>query len=452
MTQINSKTKETLKSLAGSSIATFATTVIRFGLRLVKNAIFTRALGPADRGIFNLLTTIPDLIVSFGNIGFGTGCMYLISDRKYDIRKIVGNMLVFTVVAGLIMVVIGYVLFHFEGILQGNTATVQTLSPFAFLIIPFVLLQTFGEDMLLGSNKIHFLNKIRTLFSFIPIVLLAVFWFLTGKPLLSALLAWSISVVVVSVSTIIYVSRQHDYKYGLSGVYFKEALSYGGRGFFSIFAGVLVKRVDYLFVSSMLGTEALGLYGVSVSMAEIILSIPQALSLPFLPIRLGLAKKDASELTPLVIRTVVFAMLLICLGVAVGGKLIVIVMFGKKFLNAYHPLLWLLPGMIALSIHDFLKSDMYSRNRPGLVSWAEGAAVTINIGMNYFYFIPTYGIEGAAISSSVAYWISTIVLLFYYRSLTQISIKGVLFIKWSEIKQMMRYFKNRGKKIGHSPP
>ncbi|MBF0342961.1 MAG: oligosaccharide flippase family protein [Nitrospirae bacterium] len=438
---VNSKTKDALKSLAGFSLFTFATTIIRFGLRIAKNVVFTRVLGPAERGVFGLLTTIPDLIVSFGNLGFGLGSVYLVANKQYDMRKIVGNILVFTLGAGFLMVGIGYVLFHFEGILKDNNDMVRGLAPFALVIIPFVLLQRFGEDLLTSIKKIHFLNRLNTLFSFLPIALIVVFWLLTCKTLISALLAWAVSVLVVSVAAFISVSSEQGFRFGVSGAYFKEALFYGGRGFFSIFAGVLVKRIDYVFVSSMLGAESLGLYTVSVSLAEIILSIPQALNLPFLPIRLGLAKEDASEFTPIVIRHVVFVMLVVCVCVAVGGKLIIFVMFGKRFLNAYHSLLWLLPGMIALSIHGFLKSDMYSHNLPGFVSWTELTSLVVNVGLNYFYVIPMYGIEGAAFSSSVAYWLSTMIMLVKYMSLSNISFKDVLVIRRSELKNIVKLIK-----------
>jgi len=72
-------------------------------------------------------------------------------------------------------------------------------------------------------------------------------------------------------------------------------------------------------------------------------------------------------------------MSLICLGILVGGKLVILLMFGKAFLPAYSSVLWLLPGILALSIYSFLKSEMYSYNLPGFVSWSSVASLFSNL-------------------------------------------------------------------------
>lgn len=430
-----SNVSSSLRRIGEFSYASFLITLIRFGVRLVKSIVFTRLLGPVERGVFGLLTTIPDLIISLGNLGFGIGNVYLVAHKQYDLRKIVGNTLLATFLLGACLAGVGYVIFSFKGILRGDSATLAAYAPLVLAMTPFLLLHKFGEDLLAAMQEIHFLNKMGLLLSLLPGVFLVVLWLVTGDPLLSAMYAWAIGFLIVSVWSLAKVASRHRYEMSVSMAYFKEAFSFGGRGLIGIFAGIFVRKVDVLFVSAMQGAEALGYYAVSVSVAEILISIQSAVTTPFLPIRLGLEKQDALIVTPIVIRHALFITAVISIGVAAGGQLLILVLFGKAFLPAYSAVVWLLPGILALSAHDILKFDLYSHNLPEFVSWAAAGSLVCNIALN-FLLIPPYGINGAAISSSISYGLATLILLQRFHTLTGTPYKEILIIKKSELKQM----------------
>lgn len=433
---------EALKSLSKFSLWTFAATIFRFGIRLLKNVVFTRILGPADRGIFGLLTAIPDLIVGFGNLGFGLGNTYLVAKERYDLKKIVSNTLLFTVLVGLLLAGVGYIVLSYEGILKGDNETVKAFLPVVLLLIPFVLLQRFGEDLLTAIKQINFLNLMGLCFSILPVILIVPLWVYTGEALKSAMYALTASVITISVWSIIKILSKSSFGFELSYNYFKKSLSYGTRGYLSIVADIMVRRIDVLFVSHILGATSLGLYAVSVSIAEILLMVPDAVNRPFLPIRLGLHKKDAKSVTPIVIRYVLFIMVLVCLCVAVGGKLIILILFGRKFLPAYSPVLWLLPGVLALSIYNFLKADMYSHNLPGFVSRTSVITLFCNLLFNYL-LIPRFGINGAAISSSISYGLATLILLIKSVRLSGNSYRDTLFIKTSDLMSLWNKLRHK---------
>lgn len=430
------ETKKALVSLREFSFSTFATKILRYAIRIIKNIVITRLLGPTDRGVFSLLTTITDLTIGFGNLGFGIGNIYLLAKQKYELKKILGNTLLVTFLLGSCLVGIGYLVFSYEGILKGDTNTVRAFAPLVLFLIPLVLLQRYGEDIITAIKQIHFLNIMELCFSAIPVVLIFPLFLYTGEPLKAALYSWTASIVVITLCYTLKILSKISFRPALSYSYFRESVSYGSRVYLSIVADIMVRKVDVLLVSHMLGAKSLGFYAVSVSVAEILLSFSSSVSQSFLPIRLGLQEKDAKIVTPIVIRHVLFVMFLICLGVAVGGKLIILIMFGKAFLPAYSSVLWLLPGILALSIYSFLKSDMYSYNLPGFVSWSSVAALVLNLLLNYI-LIPRYGINGAAISSSVAYGLSTTILLIKFVQLSKVSYREVLFINKAEILKML---------------
>ena len=52
------------------------TRLAMIGLRLLRNVLLARLLGPADRGLFALLSTLPDLIAALTSGGLNTAVGY----------------------------------------------------------------------------------------------------------------------------------------------------------------------------------------------------------------------------------------------------------------------------------------------------------------------------------------------------------------------------------------
>lgn len=433
----NGHASSPLKRLASFSILTITVTILRFGSRIIKNSVFTRLLGPAERGIFGLLTTIPELIVCTGDLGLGTGSLYLAAKKKYDLGKLIGNILLLSLMLGMLMIAAGYLLLSYEGIIKGEAHTVKTFMPIILFMLPLVLLQKYGEDLLIATQEIRFLNIMKFLFSTFPIAVLVVLYTLTGEALRSATYAWGSAVILFSVGAIVRVSALCNWRLGLSWSYFRETLSYGLRVTGSSLAGVFVKKADFLLVSSMLGAEPLGYYAISVSMAEIILAIPDAVNIPFLPIRLGLEKKEAQSITPIVTRVLFFFMLLLCILSVLFSGLVVKILFGEKFLPAIPPLLWLLPGIVMWSLHEVLKSELYGHDHPGFVSCEAVITLICNIGLNLF-LIPLMGINGAALSSSIAYTLAAGILLWKFTSISGVKLSEMLIIKKEDLQGIKR--------------
>lgn len=436
----NNKAEDSLKKLKRFSIASFIVIIARFGIRIVKNVLFTRLLGPTERGIFGLLTTIPDLIISLGNMGFGIGNVYLVAKKKYDLGKIIGNTFLITTILGVCLIGVGYLTFSFKGLLKGDDSSLANFAPLVIFLIPFILLQRFSEDLLSATQEIHFLNTIRLLVSLLPGIFLLGLWWFTGQTLESAMYAWALTILIVITVSMLKLSSLSGFKIKISLSYLKESFAFGGRGLIGIFAGILVRKIDYIFVSSMLGATELGYYVVSVSVAEILISLQAAVTTPFISIRYGLDKEDAAHVTPTAVRHAVFFNSILALGVVVGGNLLILILFGKAFLPAYSAVLFLLPGVIALSVHDLVKFEYYSHNLPEFVSMAAVWSLICNIALN-FLLIPTYGINGAALSSSISYSLATIILLSRFHATTGISYKEILVIKQSELINIAKKLK-----------
>ena len=444
MNDQHSQLTSAFNKLREFALSGLAATAIQFLLNLGKNVLFTRLLGPSGRGVYSLLMTIPSLVVSFGNLGFGLGSVYLAAKEKVEPRYLLGNALVYLVVHGAILMGIGVFLFYLSdhGIISLEDAA--DIKFFILASIPLVLLYNMGLDLIMGAGEIHTLNVLGVTFSFLPIPLFLVIYFFNGEAETAALWAWMLTTALVGLMALIRF-------YQLAGLaprpnwnLFKTAVSYGLRGNPSMFANAVARRIDILFLAHYHDAEAVGLYAAAVSLAEIILALPSAVSKPFLPLRLEMDERDGRQFSPLVVKYVLFIMFIICLAAALMAKPGLYILYGNKFLPSVEPMLLLLPGILSLSVYQFLKTDVLSIGRPGFVSLTSIGAMVVNLALNAL-LIPAYGPNGAAVSSSISYTISTGVLLWFSAKQTDAQITDLVFMNRSDFQFLINKIKLIGR-------
>ena len=68
-----------------------ATKILMILIRLGRNAILARVLGPADRGLFSLISSIPELIMVAGNAGLANSAAYHTAKKTRPLHTIVAN-------------------------------------------------------------------------------------------------------------------------------------------------------------------------------------------------------------------------------------------------------------------------------------------------------------------------------------------------------------------------
>ena len=82
------------------------------------------------------------------------------------------------------------------------------------------------------------------------------------------------------------------------------------------------------------------------------------------------------------------------IGLALFGKLAIAIIFSNAFLDAYLPLLVLLPGVVLLGGGKVLTNDIAGRGYPHYNSIISGVSLVVTIILD-LVFIPTMGVVGA---------------------------------------------------------
>lgn len=441
----SAKTEEQISRLGRMSALTLATTLAIFGIRFVKSVVLARLLGPANRGILGFLTLVPNLAATLGSMGFGPAIIFFTDKEGYDRKKVVGGTIFFAMVMGALLMVASQVIFLFEDLFQDRLKYLKVFSVLCFLSIPVYLMHRFETALLTAMDLIPALNLMRVLTSLVPLASFVALWAIMDAPLQAAVISWFISLIVVGAVPLFGMRGQGAFPPALSLEFVRKGLAYGAKSHLANIFQLLMLRIDYLFIYCMLGAKPMGYYVVATGLAEVLQALPRSFTLPLVPILFGMKKEDAEESIPLVIKSVFVTMVLAALATLLVGRFVIDLAFGDRFLPAFAPLCLLLPGIVTMEVNNILRYDLFRRNRPGLVSIPSGIALAVNIGLNCV-LIPRYGIEGAAISSSVSYTLSMILLHLCFSRLSGKGMISTLVPTRSDARMIVENLRKRRRK------
>lgn len=214
----------------------------------------------------------------------------------------------------------------------------------------------------------------------------------------------------------------------------RSLLKYSGKSHPEMLFQQMLMRVDQLFVGVMLPAAALGHYAMAVAAVELLVIIPEAVTTPLMK-RLLQQDEEMEAMTPFTLRVTTTVMLAGCLGMAVLGEWLIVILFGAAYKPAYPALLLLLPGLLATCHASILRLDLLGKGRPGTLSFITGFATVVNLALN-FMLIPIYGIEGAAVANSVSYILVAAMMLALYCRLTGVSAFSTLIVLPSDMKRI----------------
>ena len=163
------------------------------------------------------------------------------------------------------------------------------------------------------------------------------------------------------------------------------------------------QRADVFFVQAGHGADAVGLYTLAVSLAQIVLLASSALAVPLLPqVSAAVSEAEAATAAARTCRIFVTLALTAGAGLAVVAPWGVPAVFGGAFSGSLPALLVLLPGMVAFGLTNLLIAYFVGTGRHRLNLGVAVVTVAVTLLGNAF-FTPRFGGLGAAGVSTGAY-------------------------------------------------
>lgn len=413
-------------------VLSMGTRIAMIALRLLRNMLLARILGPADRGLFALLSALPELIAAFTSGGLNSAIGYHAARQK-PMGVLLTQVLVFGCLLAWLATLVGVMLVKGPG---SELDLARNLGDYIWLLlvaVPLLVLRNALLNLHNADGKVGAFNGLRLGESFGALLLfLLLYWLWRDAPLSAAIGSWLAALLLVAIAGAVLLTRFHRVTLHWDSPSQFELLRYGGKSHFEILFQQMLMRCDYLLIAALMDNQALGYYVMASAAAELLCIVPEAVTTPLMK-RLLQQGQGITQLTPLALRLTGTAMLLACLAMALLGEWLIVLLFGEAYRPAYPALLALLPGIFCLGHGSILRLDLLGKQRPGSLSLYTGCAAGLNLALT-LALLPHFGIVGAAISSSIAYSTLSLAMLLLYCRLSGVAIGQTLLAFPSDLR------------------
>lgn len=384
---------------------------------VIARIAFGNLLTETEFGVYNLIILMPNLIALLINLGVGHSISLDISKKSIIERNTIKFIYFYTLIVGSIFSVIGYIVFSliYSDIPSVFLAVGSTLTLF-YLINYFISYIFLGLQKtytyFLGVNLIHLLSPL--------IFLLLIVFFEASLSL--ALLTYSLSLfsVCIFLNIKLYLLGRSNYEEKESLKKTSRRLIDDGKPFYmTSVLSFLNYRIDVLIIGLMLPYSALSSYTIAFLFIDSFGKVTQILSvLIFQKIPTIKEFKAKNRLTNktialTLILNVIAAILLIWL-----SDNIIDLIFPGKYAEAYEIILFLIPGMFFLSLFRILYHRIAADGYGKYGTFGTFISLCIMVILNIM-LIPSLGIIGSAIGSSIAYLIMFIYIAINYRKVAK---------------------------------
>jgi len=394
---------------------TFVTRVLLIGIGLVTSVIVARILGPEGRGFYAVAITIGAIGVQFGNLGLHTSNTYYVAGDRGLLPALAANTIIVSFAVGGVGTVLIWMIFQ----LWPQMAPVRGLLLILSLLwIPFGLAYMLLQNLLIGIQDVRTYNKIELLTKALGLGLIGVL-IITGAVGVETLFLVALIVLIIGLFWALLRLRTHIFTLPLPSLtLFKETIRYGSKAYLAAFFAFLVLRVNLLMVKYILGAEEAGYYSIAATMADTVYMLPVVIGTILFP-KLSAMTHDQEKWAftrKMAVSVGVVTVVLATFAGLLAGP-VVRILFGELFVPAVPAFIWLLPGIVLLSINTCYMNYFASIGMPLITVVSPGLAAIVNIAVN-LKLIPWWGIVGASITSVLSYGlmlVASIIYVSYFR-------------------------------------
>ncbi len=374
--------------------------VFILGISLLINVIVARTLGPEGKGTVDIFRLLNSFIAEFGLFGFGTGLLYYQVNRATPLREINTSSIIFSLISGILTIAIGLIFFPywksvFSGLHYWAIISAFILSPFAYYIILW-------NNIAMGMNQALLFYKITLVFNSVTMAGILVFWAFNLLTIV-AIIELSIFITIAnSIGAFVMLFRK-DFHFHFNLQLMKNSLSYGGIYYLGALANVVNFRIDQLLINHYSGIASVGIYAVSVRLAELLFFLDAAVNAAAL-YKIGASSfEDGYRVARRIFRLQLAVSGIAGIVMMFMAYPLILLLYGRQYAGAAFPLVVLVPGVVLWSAAKILSVYLtYNRGKVRLPALFAVLGAFINICLN-LWLIPILGIVGASLASLFSY-------------------------------------------------
>ncbi|HRS53940.1 MAG TPA: polysaccharide biosynthesis C-terminal domain-containing protein [Bacteroidales bacterium] len=404
------------KNIASTIITRFINALISF----ITIIILSRKFGAEGMGTIGLIVLGITIIVLINNFVGGSSLVYLVP--RYNTYKLI----LLSYSWALISSISTTIILNLINLIPNNYTYHILLLSLLFSI------NSINQMIILGYEKITFYNIISLAQAIIMFISLIIFLNIIPQTSINTYvyaLYCSYTLVTIwsffSIRKFIIASKSLDKLTNL----IKEIFKLGTIIQIANISQLFNYRLAYYFIDHFINRKALGIFNLSTQISEGVWNIPKSLSTVIYSkisnsndknymINLTLSFFKISLIMTLIILSIIFII------PSYAFQLI----FGNDFYEVKKIIILLSPGIIAISAGMILSNYFSGTGKPiyNTIGSVIGFIFTLILGL---WLIPTHGLMGAALSTTISYVASSTYQIIIFYKLTNIKIKQLTFNK-----------------------
>jgi enterobacterial common antigen flippase len=405
----------------------FATTaaaqVTILAIGSLTGVLAARLLGPQGRGELAALTLWPSTLVLLASMGINQAIVFYTGRQQHTVAQVwtAGTLIglgqsACVVAAGFFLIPVA--LAHYS---EG----VRHLSLAFLAASPLVVLGGYPANLLQGRLALGSFNLVRMT---APAVYAAglLIVFALGRSSLGTVVSLQILGIATAMGLgYILLVRKTGLRVVWDSVVCRNLLTFGSKTQLANVSYYVNQSMDQLVLSLFVPARELGLYVVAVTLASAVCFLPQAAGIVTLATGSSSQPAEARTIIANSFRVSLLALVILCAVLYFAAPWLIAMVFGPSFAGAALACRILLLGMIAVGLCQVLYDGARALGQPALPAYTETSGVLVTC-VSLWLLVPRWGFVGAAIASTLTYFVSLFVMLILCRARMQIGLGSLL--------------------------
>lgn len=419
--------------VSGAATAWMAQVAV-YVLGFVASVLIARGLGPAGRGEYYLPVTAAMAAMTVMHLSLESANAYFFAERRIPLHELARNAGTLALVLGPLGTGLMWLVFGLtrDSVFEGVDAADYAI---AALVLPVQLHLLWLGSVLQLAKRLSRVQRSVAVGALVQLLLIASLYVADELTVTAVLVGYALSLVVPWLLQIRIARGVVSIRPELSRRVAEPVLRFAIKLHLGILFLFLLLRADIFLVGYYLDPAAVGVYSLAVIFGELALALTAPLVMAALPYQSRAEFQEAGELSFRVARTNGVIAVGLALLLAGGLWLVVPLLYGSAFQDAYAALVLLLPGIVAMAVARPLGPWLIRRLNPLKAGSVAFAAFALNIALNTV-LIPEIGINGASISSSIAYVAFAVAYVTLGLRLSGLGVREALVPRREELAQL----------------
>jgi O-antigen/teichoic acid export membrane protein len=404
---------------------------------LVLNILIARYLGAAGSGSFFYLVTVYTIYIQVGGLSLESALGFFSSNKKIPVKSLAAAALAWAMILTCIAVA-AFVLSNFQHPISNAVLANMTM------FVAGNLLTNYFSSIFFAEMNFKIPNLFGTAINVALTIFIAILilgnvhrtnHFLVPVFFSSFLLRGLFMVICF------YRDPQHQGKtIWITKSQVWMLVRYSGLAYISNLVFFILYRIDYYFVERYCSPAELGNYIQVCRIAQMFFLFPAMIATVVFPLTSSKNNNFAKYQLPAITRILFYTIVLASGFLVITGSWLFPIVFGDEFKLMYSTFVWLVPGIIGLSIlYPFTAYysgiNQISTNLKGSLL---AMAVIVSGDM---LLIPQFGIQSAAAVSSVGYICYQLFVMIRFRNKHNISSREFFYFEATDFHRISKSFK-----------